>query len=153
MGFLNFSNKAPIILPDGKLLIKAKPVRKLEEKDYGMSLIEALELQNFFKGDNRNIYGGDNVLYMTPSELRQYALLYYQTKKPTLDHIVNCINGTKNINTFFESIDRLIEMSNTLSIFEKLHIYDHSFPLRCKAPKRMKQSASNAASRNLLECT
>ena len=31
------------------------------------------------------------------------------------------------------------------------HCYDHSFPLRCKAPKRMKQSASNAASRNLLE--
>ena len=31
------------------------------------------------------------------------------------------------------------------------HHYDHSFPLRSKAPKRMKQGASNAASRNLLE--
>ena len=31
------------------------------------------------------------------------------------------------------------------------HCYDHSFQLRSKAPKRMKQSASNAASRNLLE--
>ena len=31
------------------------------------------------------------------------------------------------------------------------HYYDHSFPLRSKAPKRMKQGASNAASRNLLE--
>ena len=33
------------------------------------------------------------------------------------------------------------------------HAYDHSFPLRSKAPKEMKLSVSIAASRNLLECT
>ena len=109
-----------IILPDGKLLIKAKPVEELSEKDYGMALVEALELQNFF---NDTIYGGDNVLYMTLADLKQCALFYYQTKKPTLDHIVNLINGTKNINTFFESIDRLIEMTDILSKFEKLNIF------------------------------
>ena len=31
------------------------------------------------------------------------------------------------------------------------HYYDHSFPLRSKAPKEMKHSTSDAASRNLLE--
>ena len=32
------------------------------------------------------------------------------------------------------------------------HLYDHTFPLRSKAPKGMKPSTSNAASQNLLEC-
>ena len=32
------------------------------------------------------------------------------------------------------------------------HSYDHTFPLRSKAPKGMKPSTSNAASQNLLEC-
>ena len=34
---------------------------------------------------------------------------------------------------------------------EYAHDYDHSFPLRFKAPKGMKHNASDAASRNLLE--
>ena len=36
-------------------------------------------------------------------------------------------------------------------IISVAHIYDHSFPLRSKAPKGMKHKASIAASRNLLE--
>jgi len=32
-----------------------------------------------------------------------------------------------------------------------IFFYDHSFPLRSKAPKGMKHSASNAASQKLLE--
>ena len=34
-----------------------------------------------------------------------------------------------------------------------LHMYDHSFPLRSKAPKGMKHGISDAASKNLLNCT
>lgn len=127
MGFFNFSNKTPIVLPDGRPLVKAKPVKKLGEKDYGMSLVEALAIQNFFTRGSETVYGGDNILYMTPAELKQSALLYHQTKRPMIEHFVNCINGTKDIHTFFESIDRLIEMSNTLSIFEKLHIYSPGY--------------------------
>ena len=37
--------------------------------------------------------------------------------------------------------------------FLSFHIYDHTFPLRCKAPKGTKHSTPNAASQNLLECT
>ncbi|HIW74759.1 MAG TPA: hypothetical protein H9684_10585 [Firmicutes bacterium] len=127
MGIFDFIKTVPVILPNGKRLVKAKRVKNLDEKDYGMPLAEALKLQNFFKEDSDTIYGGDNVLYMTPTELKQCALSYYQTKKPTLDHIVNCINGTKNIHTFFESIDRLVEMSDILTQFEKLHIYSPGY--------------------------
>lgn len=124
MGFLNlFKKDEQIILSNGKKLVKAQPVKRLNEKDYGMTLIEALDLQNFFEGESATRFNEDNVLYMTPTELKQSALFFYQTKKPTLDHIVNCINGTRDINTFFKSIDKLAEMTNILSKFEKLHIY------------------------------
>ena len=45
------------------------------------------------------------------------------------------------------------EREPTLLAVVYLHVYDHSFPLRSKAPKEMKLSVSIAASHNLLECT
>ena len=47
---------------------------------------------------------------------------------------------------------RLVDMEDNLRGHATLHSYDHTFPLRSKAPKGMKHGASNAASRNLLEC-
>ena len=44
------------------------------------------------------------------------------------------------------------EHGGVIDVFADVHSYDHTFPLRSKAPKGMKHGASNAASRNLLEC-
>ena len=115
--FSNLFKKNTLFLPDGRELILHKRIKNYKESDYQMTYFEALQLQNMFSEEN------SNMLYMYPSELKKSAIDILKIKTPTIEHIVNLINNTKNIVTFFESIDKLMEITDYLSKFDKLKIY------------------------------
>lgn len=124
MGILDLLKPKKEFLPDGRPLVLDKRVKIFRQDDYQMSFLEALELQNLLveRDDDNN-----NVLFLSPKELKHQATFYVELKRSTLEHIVNIINSTKNIDTYFNSVNKLREISEELAQFEKLRIFSPGY--------------------------